>query len=378
MIKERTYDIILYGATSHTAKFIFKHFVNESYNFALASRNCVSLEKKYNFPTINCEINEIDRITKNTKILLNCVGPYILTGEKIVESCVKNKTHYIDITGEPMFVNLIRDKFNEEARRSLIYIVNCCGFDSVPADLGIELLKEEILKESTCENIKIESTISVKNPVCNKTTWVSLIHSLGNYVKPVSSSNRKREKEYNWSEDLKAYRIIFRGIDHSVVKNTQKLVKECGGLSVDYVAYLEIGNKYKLFIYFIYILIIRFLSKFSLGKSLLIRFYRFFSFGLVADKPENIENTSFTMTFSAKSEDKNLKTLKINGPDPALNTTGICASQCALSLLELINEQERRSHLKVITGGIVTPGFIFKDSNLVTRLKYKGIKFEIN
>ncbi|EOB13498.1 hypothetical protein NBO_70g0006 [Nosema bombycis CQ1] len=84
------------------------------------------------------------------------------------------------------------------------------------------------------------------------------------------------------------------------------------------------------------------------------------------------------MTFSAKSEDKNLKTLKITGPDPALNTTGICASQCALSLLELINEQERRPHLKVITGGIVTPGFIFKDSNLVTRLKSKGIKFEIN
>ncbi|KAF9760860.1 Saccharopine dehydrogenase-like oxidoreductase [Nosema granulosis] len=376
----RTYDIILYGATSYTSRYIIPHFLNENINIALSSRDASKIES-FGLPTINCEINDIDKITKNTRILLNCVGPYVLTGEKIIQSCIKNKTHYIDISGEGTFVKSMREKYDEEARKEKVYIVNCCGFDSVPADIGVEYLKDQFDGD-----VKIESTLILTNPVCNKATWVSLIYSLSNYVKPTSTSSSIKtsdyKREYVWEDTIKAYRAIFRGIDHAVVKRTQELFEKCQGQKAVYNAYVRIGNALSLFLYLFYLILIRLLSKFSVGRFLLFKFYKIFSFGIVADNPpkESLGGSQFKMWFTGESTNDNVaenKEMIISGPDPAFTTTGICASQCAISLYEILGETERAIHLKKISGGAVTPGFIFKNSNLMNRLRAKGIKIEL-
>lgn len=374
---KRTYDIILYGATSYTSKYIIPHLLNENMNIALSSRDSTKIES-FGLPVISCGIEEIDKLTRNTNILLNCVGPYILTGEEIIKSCIRNRTHYLDITGESMFVKNMLEKYDEEAKRQNVYIVNCCGFDSIPADIGVEYLKGQFDTE-----VKIESTLIVTNPVCNKATWVSLIHSLSHYVKPTvgSSSIRTSEykKEYLWDENMKAYKVIFRGIDHSIVKRTQDLFSMCNEKKATYNAYIKIGNTVNLILYLFYFIIIRLLARCSLGRSLLINYYKIFSYGIVGDKPpQDIhEKSQFRMWFTGVSSDNNrTKELIISGPDPAFNTTAICASQCAISLYELINETERVGHLKTIPSGFVTPGFVFRNSNLLNRLRAKGIKIE--
>ena len=38
-----------------------------------------------------------------TKVVLNLVGPYTLHGQPVIEACVSNGAHYMDLTGEIPF-----------------------------------------------------------------------------------------------------------------------------------------------------------------------------------------------------------------------------------------------------------------------------------
>ena len=44
------------------------------------------------------------------------VGPYSIYGKKLIDSCVKNSCHYLDLTGEPDFVHFVENNFSEEAK----------------------------------------------------------------------------------------------------------------------------------------------------------------------------------------------------------------------------------------------------------------------
>ena len=54
----------------------------------------------------------------------------------MVASCVKNNTHYVDITGENFWVKGLIENHHEEAARKGVRIIPSCGFDSIPSDLG--------------------------------------------------------------------------------------------------------------------------------------------------------------------------------------------------------------------------------------------------
>jgi short subunit dehydrogenase-like uncharacterized protein len=81
-------------------------------------------------------------------VLATTVGPYVRYGELVVQACIRAGTHYCDITGEPEFVNLLLDRYDADARQHGVRIVNCCGFDSVPHDLGarftVALLPDDV------------------------------------------------------------------------------------------------------------------------------------------------------------------------------------------------------------------------------------------
>lgn len=97
-------------------------------------------------PVIIADVQDtasIDAMTQRTKLLMNCTGPYRDYGEPVVRSCVQNCTHYIDITGEPQFMETMQLKYNQEARQNNVYVVSGCGFDSIPCDLGVNFTKDK-------------------------------------------------------------------------------------------------------------------------------------------------------------------------------------------------------------------------------------------
>src|SRR5207248_7827962 len=90
-------------------------------------------------PLLNADINDaasIRELAESTKVVITTVGPYIHYGEPLVAACAAAGTAYVDLTGEPEFVDLMWLRHHEQAERTGARIVHSCGFDSIPYDLG--------------------------------------------------------------------------------------------------------------------------------------------------------------------------------------------------------------------------------------------------
>ena len=83
------------------------------------------------------------RALRRYRTVASTVGPYALYGEPLVRACVEAGTDYCDLTGEPQWIRRMLQKYEAAARKSGARIVHCCGFDSIPSDLGVHFLQRE-------------------------------------------------------------------------------------------------------------------------------------------------------------------------------------------------------------------------------------------
>lgn len=143
------YDIVLFGATGFTglliAQYIDSKAKTENIKWAIAGRDTDKLKNiqaslLHSQPDIiTADIKNstsIDNMTSKTKILMNAVGPFNLYGREVVKSCINKGTHYLDITGEPSFVADLYNNYFQSAVKNKTCVINCCGFDSIPADFA--------------------------------------------------------------------------------------------------------------------------------------------------------------------------------------------------------------------------------------------------
>jgi short subunit dehydrogenase-like uncharacterized protein len=151
---DRRYDIVLLGATGFTggltAEYLAHHAPAEL-RWAVAGRNVERLERlatqlAFLRPDatppgiVRADVDDpltLRALAGSTRLVASTVGPFIEYGEPVVAACVDAGTDYIDITGEPEFVDRIWLAHHDRARRAGVRLVHCCGFDSIPADLGV-------------------------------------------------------------------------------------------------------------------------------------------------------------------------------------------------------------------------------------------------
>jgi short subunit dehydrogenase-like uncharacterized protein len=91
-------------------------------------------------PLIDADVNDaasLRELASSTRVLITTVGPYINYGEAVVAACAAAGTDYVDLTGEPEFVDRMWLLHQEQAVQTGARIVHCCGFDSIPHDLGV-------------------------------------------------------------------------------------------------------------------------------------------------------------------------------------------------------------------------------------------------
>ena len=155
----RKYDLVVWGATSFTGKLVTEYLFNKhrssKIKWAIAGRNLDKLEKvrsqvaDENIPIFiadSFDEESLLKFVKKTRVVCSTVGPYSLYGTKLVKLCVENNTNYCDITGEAHWIRTLIDDYHEEAKSKKIKIVNSCGFDSIPSDMGVYFIQNEIKK----------------------------------------------------------------------------------------------------------------------------------------------------------------------------------------------------------------------------------------
>lgn len=156
---ERLYDVVLYGASGFVGKQTVQYFAShaspEGVRWAIAGRNRQKLETVRDEVGVEVEVlvadsqdqQAIDAIVSQTRVILNTAGPFALYANALVDACVRFRTHYVDITGETPWVKTLIDRYHAQAATDGTRIIPCCGFDSVPSDLGTYLVVRHLQRE---------------------------------------------------------------------------------------------------------------------------------------------------------------------------------------------------------------------------------------
>ncbi|KAL0078582.1 saccharopine dehydrogenase [Phycomyces blakesleeanus] len=160
----RPYDIVVFGATGFTGTYTAEYLLgigDKTIRWALGGRSLAKLEKvkerliklDESAKALDLLIADtddplsLDTLLSKTRVIINLVGPFTKYGTPVVEACLRQKTHYVDITGEYTWIRQIIKRFHEKAEAENIMIVPTCGFDSVPSDLGTFMVVEHLRKQ---------------------------------------------------------------------------------------------------------------------------------------------------------------------------------------------------------------------------------------
>src|SRR4029077_20753699 len=103
-------------------------------------------------------------MASRSRVVLDLVGPYTLYGEPVIEACVANGSHYVDLTGEIPFVRRTIAAFHERAAAGGVKVVQICGFEALPPDLAV-LLAAETARERWSEDLsEADLDVATKQP----------------------------------------------------------------------------------------------------------------------------------------------------------------------------------------------------------------------
>lgn len=419
----RPYHVIVFGATGFTGRFVVEEVArcaaetpggSPPLTWAVAGRSRRRLEEVLNqaagrlsMPELRTDIEVIVAdvsieeslaiMCQQGQVILNCVGPYRFYGEPVVKACVENGAHYLDICGEPQFLERMQLEYHTKALDRGVYVIGSCGFDSIPADLGILYTQKQFKGTLTSVESFLEISSGPEGSSGHDATWQSAVYGFadgaslrrlrrkfGHKPLPVVGAKVRKRGFVFFSKEIEQYAIPFMGSDPSVVRRTQRFLYEEEQQSpVQYSAYVGVGGLFSVVKLFCGGLLFWLLVKFSLGRKLLTTFPSFFSFGLFTKSgpsQKQIEDTCFSLTFfgegysegtdpSAGRPNATICT-RVAGAEPGYVATVSAIVQAAMTLLHERHSLPRR-------GGVYTPGAAFYNTRLIERLHDHSIKFSV-
>ena len=247
MATRRKYDIVVFGATGFTGKLTAQYLAlhgGDKLRWALAGRNASKLEQvRAELAALNPACADIDllpadvedadslrAVAKATKVVITTVGPYIRYGEPLVAACADHGTDYVDLTGEPEFVDRMWLTYHEKAKETGARIVNACGFDSIPHDLGAYFTVQQLPDDVP---LTVEGFVKAGGEISGG-TWHSAITAfsrLREYSK-VAKERRSREgwpidrkigstkQSIRFEKSLNAWVVPFPSIDPQMVRRS--------------------------------------------------------------------------------------------------------------------------------------------------------------
>jgi short subunit dehydrogenase-like uncharacterized protein len=436
------YDLVILGASGFTGKYV----VQESLKFlntpssplktlALAGRNPDKLRQTLAWashpnppppiPILHADTSSapsLSRLAAQSRLIVSCVGPFRLYGAPVVAACVESGCDYLDICGEPEFMERMEVEFHEKAVERGSLVVSACGFDSVPAEFGLMFNCRQWVDEKGVLN-RVEAYLSLesdKRVVGNFGTFESAVLGVANADKlqelrrarprrarpvipgpspPKGPTIEHQKKIGVWAVKLpSADSIVVRRTLSTLTENPHGLPgvnespeqikkRETFWSTVKPAHFgVKIASKsvFGIIRFIIVGIFIGLLGKFAFGRRLLLQFPSFFSLGWFRKNgptEDEVRSASFKMWFVGtgfsdssliaqgnRKPDMEIIT-RVMGPEIGYLTTPIILIQCALIVLS------QRDNLP--KGGVYTPGIVFGPTDLQERLQNNGISFDV-
>jgi short subunit dehydrogenase-like uncharacterized protein len=251
----RSCDVVVFGATGYTgaltAEYLARH-APAGTRWALAGRNRDKLEAvRVRLAAINPACAQLDllaadatdaaslkKVAESARVIITTVGPYILHGEPLVAACAAAGTDYVDLTGEPEFVDLMWLRHHERAQQTGARLVHCCGFDSIPHDLGAYFTVQQL---PAGVPIRLEGFVRAGGTF-SAGTYHSAINAFGRARLYMKTRKQRQEREprpanrkvgavkrgVHYQKELGAWAVPFPTIDPQVVRRSAAALDRYG------------------------------------------------------------------------------------------------------------------------------------------------------
>jgi short subunit dehydrogenase-like uncharacterized protein len=171
--QNKQYDVVVFGASSFVGQILVKHLwkrhgLKGEISWAVAGRSKSKMQgvlaelgtgaEKIEIMVCDADNeSQLRDLCSKTKVVCSTVGPYALYGNTLVKVCAETGTDYCDLTGEVQWIERMITQHEATAKASGARIVHCCGFDSIPSDLGVFFLQQASMSQykAPCQRIKM-------------------------------------------------------------------------------------------------------------------------------------------------------------------------------------------------------------------------------
>lgn len=269
-MSKQPYDVIVFGATSFVGQILCQYLMDRfglegDLKWAAAGRSQTKLDAlkaalKGNaqaLPTLVADAADaqaLGKLCEQTRVVISTVGPYALYGEPLVKVCAETGTHYCDLTGEVQWIKRMLDRYESAAKASGARIVHCCGFDSIPSDMGVYFLQQQAKQRfaAPCPRVKMRvkaakgefsggTAASLMNVTKEAVASPELRRELADpySICPSNYPNLAKQPEVNMAthdEDFNSWMapFIMSGINTRVVQRSNALADQAYGENFQY------------------------------------------------------------------------------------------------------------------------------------------------
>lgn len=416
-MKNKKYDLVVFGATSFVGQILTTYLNDyftaqgesgEQIQWAIAGRSSSKLnalknklgENAQDVDIIIADVNDADAIhtlCEQTCVVVSTVGPYALYGEPMIKACVETGTDYCDLTGEIQWIKKMIDKYQSQAERSGARIVHCCGFDSVPSDMGVYFLQQQAqqLWHSPATDVKMR--VKVLKGGASGGTVASLINVIQEaagdptlrkelvnpyLLAPQNHTFTTRQhyiKSAEFDSDFDAWiaPFVMSAVNERVVHRSNALANNAYGANFSYNEAMLTGSGWNGRVK-AYTLVAG-LGAFMLAAvtkpvSKVMERYMLPKPG-EGPTPEQQRSGRFDLRFIGKSDAGQSLRVKVTGDrDPGYGSTGKMLGQAALSLVFDHQKDGKKTGQK---GGFWTPATMFDERYIARLEQHAGIGFEV-
>lgn len=167
------YDLVIFGATSFVGQILSNYLIDNidaDTTWAIAGRSEKKLQelkkslgaKAKQLPILiadSADESALNNMCQQAGVIISTVGPYALYGETLVKACAETGTDYCDLAGETQWLQLMIERYEATAKENGARIVSCCGFDSIPSDLGTYFLQQQSQIAFGCSSQKVQMRV---------------------------------------------------------------------------------------------------------------------------------------------------------------------------------------------------------------------------
>lgn len=412
----KLFDVIVFGASGFTGVFVVEELVHNtslrsSLTIAIAGRSqsrllkvlddcskSTGLDWVKNIPVLEVDVSDVESLSlmaKQAKVVLNCVGPYILYGKEVVQACVNAGTHHLDVSGEPQYLEQMQLDFSRLAEQNKAYVVGSCAFLSAIPELGVQFT-EQHFKGSIIEIESYFVPTSKEFYPINVGTWNSLLENLATrsnlasirqrlYPNSLPKPKPKQTKRnlLFYAKEINKWCVPFHSSDESVIYRGQRYFFDHMGKSrmIQYSSYLALKSFFGALLLLCGLIFLAIAVRIPPLRRLLQKYPDFLTFGVISSKGptrEQLKNGAFSCYFMARGwssdsqqdgpPDTKMIT-RIDGPEPGYITTAICLVQAAFTILDECENMPNQ-------GGVYPAAAAFHNTGFLNRMQRK-LKFSI-